>query len=149
MISDDQNIQRTGPNESKNIVRKSSDVSSRQYSVSEKFKRDQHILTSKQFFFKTIVYLIQVHTSPVTITTERAVTQEHNDYFGFEYVGKEYDEADMNTGNKTFFIETSRAIFDEIEKERSARDSKIDLFFHDNDSDSVLNFSHFSSNSDY
>ena len=54
----------------------------------------------------------------------------------------------MNTGNKSFLIETSRAIFDEIEKERSARDSKIGLFFHDNDSDSVLNFSHFSSNFD-
>ena len=46
----------------------------------------------------------------------------------------------MNTGN-IFFIETSRAIFDEIEKEWSARDSKIDLFFQDNDSDSVFNFS--------
>ena len=54
MISDDQNIQRTGPNESKNIGRKSSDVSSRQYCVSEKFKRDQHILTSKYFFLKQL-----------------------------------------------------------------------------------------------
>ena len=50
MSSDDPNIQRTGPNESKNIGRKSSDVSSRQHIVSEKFKRDQHILTSKYYF---------------------------------------------------------------------------------------------------
>ena len=64
MSSDDQNIQGTGPNESKNIGRpnesknigrKSSDVSSRQHIVSEKFKRDQHILTSKYFFFNNCI----------------------------------------------------------------------------------------------
>ena len=109
------------------------------------------------FFALTLEFVIYVHkkysantktTSPITTTTERAVTNENNDFFGFEYIGKEYEEADMNTVNKNFLIENSRAIFDEIEKERSARDSQIDLFFHDNDSDSVLNFSHFSSNFD-
>ena len=51
MSSDDQNIQRTGPNESRNIRRKTSDVSARQHIASEKFKRDQHILTPTYFFF--------------------------------------------------------------------------------------------------
>ena len=56
MNRDDQKIQRTDPNKSnkyfdwENIERKSSDVSSRQHIVYEKFKRDQHILTSKYFF---------------------------------------------------------------------------------------------------
>ena len=58
MSSDDQNIQRTGPNESRNIRRKTTDVSARQHIASEKFKRDQHILTPIYFFFPTIVYLI-------------------------------------------------------------------------------------------
>ena len=66
--------------------------------------------------------------SPITKATERAFTNENIDFFGFENIGKEYEEADINTVSKNFLIENSRAIFDEIEKERSARDSKIDLF---------------------
>ena len=100
-------IQRTDRNECnkyfdyESTQRKSIDVSSRQHLVYKKFNRYHNILTSEYFLF-TIEYLIQVKTSPITIATERAVTHEHNDFFGFEYVGKEYEEAYMNTGNNFF-----------------------------------------------
>ena len=55
----------------------------------------------------------------------------------------EYGGENMNI--KKNHIENSRAIFDEIEKKQSDRDSRLHLFFDDDDSNSVLNFSLFSS----
>ena len=51
----------------------------------------------------------------------------------------------MFYGWKKIHIENRKAIFDEIEKKQSDRDSRLHLFFDDDDSNSVLNFSLFSS----
>ena len=52
----------------------------------------------------------------------------------------------MTMNIKKVHIENSRAIFDEIEKNQSDRDSRLYLFFDGDDSNPVINFSLFSSN---
>ena len=64
----------------------------------------------------------------------------HN-YFGFKYVHGEENTAGTDRSDCQTPIQHSRVMFREFEKERAEMEANCDLFFHNDNGDSVDNFS--------
>ena len=72
---------------------------------------------------------------------ERQNKETDLDYFGFRYVQGKTESGDPDEDGNICLIENAKAIFREIEKERSKRQENEDLFFFDYNSISVANSS--------
>ena len=66
---------------------------------------------------------------------------EKQNYFGFKYVHGEENMTGNDRSDCQTPIQHSRVIFREFEKERAETEANCDLFFHNDNGDSVDNFS--------
>ena len=66
---------------------------------------------------------------------------ENQNYFGFKYVHGEENMTGNDRSDCQTPIQHSRVIFREFEKERAEMEENCDLLFHDDNDDSVDNFS--------
>ena len=79
-------------------------------------------------------------SSPIPESIQLPKAKSNIGHSGFRYVSGEYDNDHICVKDKNIHIENSRAIFEEIEKDRSSMDLQIDLFFGHNNSNSVQFF---------
>ena len=82
-------------------------------------------------------------TPSYTKNNDKEMRNKDNDldYFGFRYVQGKTDSGDLDEDRNICLIENAKAIFREIEKERSKRQDNEDLLFFDYNSISVANSS--------
>ena len=67
--------------------------------------------------------------------------EEKENYFGFKYVHGEENTTGTDRSDCQTPIQHSGVIFREFEKERAEMEANCDLFFHNDNGDSVDNFS--------